>query len=159
MKKYGLISSILFFFKIGLTAADGCNVPVSNSHKDLGPMESWPVVHVPRYNMSAEVYRARLNNDSWERPADMPVLYVKAGTILDHGPPNSSVNNNVTLDKRGGWRNIIQFSQPDCQGSILFNTNFGDGGRNGCSSGCISSPTPIWSFKSSRRIKNAPILP
>ncbi len=49
--------------------------------KGPGPIENWPVIQYdgPRYEMTPEMFQERLNNKSWERPADMPIIPVEPG--------------------------------------------------------------------------------
>ncbi|KAK0624091.1 hypothetical protein B0T14DRAFT_565397 [Immersiella caudata] len=74
-----------------------------------------------------------LTNKSYTRPADMPLIYVEEGTILEMGAANSS------LSKRGGWRRITAHSRYNCVDRIVSVDNFG------CGTGCVVMNRWAWS--------------
>jgi hypothetical protein len=76
-----------------------------------------------------------LTNKTYTRPADMPLIYVEDGTILEMGAANSS------LSKRSGARSISAYNAYNCESSrrIITIDNFG------CGTGCIVMNKWGWS--------------
>ncbi len=117
-----------------------CNKKRDQTGLDLGPVENWPVVRYdgPRFEMTPEMWQDRLTNASWERPAEMPIIELQAGTILDMGYGDDDNNNNNTLGKRSGvhWAAAYdEFGCPDGTGhSMIVVHSFG------CGNHCIVLP-------------------
>ncbi|KAI9775867.1 MAG: hypothetical protein M1839_000741 [Geoglossum umbratile] len=84
----------------------------------------------PRYEMTKmdleSLQESWRTGGNWDRPADMPIIELEAGTILDFG--------NSTLAKRSGQHTITAYSDWNCQGAISQVSNFG------CGTGCIALP-------------------
>ncbi|KAF3938680.1 hypothetical protein ABW19_dt0207118 [Dactylella cylindrospora] len=130
MLKYGFI---LWLFIQAVSAA------AISEHLPLQPREEYAkskglnyVKYTgPRYHLTKEDIKAlESGNQSWTKPADMPVIYVDDGTFLDFGDDG---DNNSTLAKRDGWHYMWPYTGRDCRGQpILEAYNFG------CGTGCIS---------------------
>jgi hypothetical protein len=85
----------------------------------------------PRYEMTKEelekVQESWRTGADWEKPADMPIIEVEPGTILDFG------SNNTALTKRSGDHYIGASSDWNCGGNLIVQVkNFG------CGTGCIT---------------------
>ena len=88
----------------------------------------------PRYTLPAsELAKLALDNGTYTRPADMPLINLDAYTVLDFGSPSTpDTTTNHELQKRNEFRRITVYNQFGCNAPIRSVENFG------CSSGCIT---------------------
>ncbi|KAI1372850.1 hypothetical protein F4677DRAFT_462787 [Hypoxylon crocopeplum] len=103
--------------------------------KDLGDPDTWPVIKYggPRYEMTpeqkAEILEQRVNNDSWGRPDDMPVIELQPGIHLD-------LSSDSHHGKRSGYHFIGAYEGYNCSADTIIADVF----NFGCGTGCVSVP-------------------
>ncbi|KAI0127607.1 hypothetical protein BJ170DRAFT_626132 [Xylariales sp. AK1849] len=90
----------------------------------------------PRYEMIdedlARVRELWRIGGEWEEQADMPIIEIEAGMILDFG-------GNYTLSKRSGQNLIAACADSGCGGTIVQIKDFG------CGTGCVTMSSTSWS--------------
>jgi hypothetical protein len=128
--KYGLI---LWLFIVGVQSIAVAKPSEEWSLETFTETERIPVIKYdgPRYSLTeadkASLQHARATNGTWSKPADMPIIHIQDGTILD-------LSGNDTITKRRGARYIAAFGGYGC----TFGTFIAGVTGFGCGTGCIT---------------------